>query len=211
MKTDPAFQRTRENGMEFGHNAKMGQLVRNSAVSLLRLAKDYRVSSRLSQTMSVVKNLDLVSARGARKVANGLQSVEGKKALKGFDFNQRSSFKSVFKGVVALDTATGVVTLSDFNPDLHLALPEGATHASLSSAVSLIDFEEVIYSTSLSNKENFPVTDGTLSITLTPSTFPTGTGHYFYFFLIEFFQEINGVQYPLKNNAYNVLTLLEVL
>ena len=28
MKTDPAFQRTRENGVEFGHNAKMSKLMR---------------------------------------------------------------------------------------------------------------------------------------------------------------------------------------
>jgi len=27
---------------------------------------------------------------------------------------------------------------------------------------------------------------------------------------VEFFQEINGVQYPLKNGAYNVLNIVEV-
>ena len=64
IKTDPAFQRTRENGVEFGHNAKMGKLLRNSASNLLLLAKDSRVSSRLSQSMSQIKNLDLVSERG---------------------------------------------------------------------------------------------------------------------------------------------------
>jgi hypothetical protein len=56
IMNDPAFQRTRENGTEFGQNAKMGQLIRRSIASLLPLAKDYRVSSRLSQVMSQVKN-----------------------------------------------------------------------------------------------------------------------------------------------------------
>jgi hypothetical protein len=61
IKNDPAFQRTRENGSEFGHNAKMGQLMRKSVANLLSLAKDYRVSSRMSKSMSVIKNLDFLN------------------------------------------------------------------------------------------------------------------------------------------------------
>lgn len=211
MKTDPAFQRTRENGVEFGHNAKMGKLLRNSAISLLQLAKDSRVSSRLSQSMSQIKNLDLVSDRGQRQVSIGIQTVNGQKVLKGFDFNNKATMGAVFKGELDLDPVTGVVVLPNLNPTFHLTVPAGTTHVSLSMAVSKVDFELAEYKTRYSNKENIPVTAAMSTYTLTPSEIPAGTGNSIYFFLIEFFQEMNGTQYPLKNNSYNMLTILEVL
>ena len=210
IKTDPAFQRTRENGVEFGHNAKMGKLLRNSASNLLLLAKDSRVSSRLSQSMSQIKNLDLVSERGQRQVSVGLATAEGKKVLKGFDFNDKATMSSVFKGELDLDPLTGIVVLTDFNPALHLAIPFGATHVSFSTAMAVVDFELGVYKTRYSNKENFAVTAAMATYTFPPSEIPPGTGTSFYFFLIEFFQEMNGNQYPLKNNSYNVLTVLDV-
>lgn len=211
MKTDPAFQRTRENGLEFGHNAKMGKLLRNSAVSLMQLAKDSRVSSRLSQTMSQIKNLDLISDRGQRQVGIGIQTPDGQKILKGFDFNSKAIMGSVFRGELDLDPVTGVVVLPDFNPTFHLAAPTGTTHASFSMAVSRVDFELAEHKTRYSNKENVSVTAAMATYTLTPSEIPAGTGKFIYYFLIEFFQEMNGTQYPLKNNTYNVLTVLEVV
>ena len=210
MSTDPAFQRTRENGVEFGHNAKMGKLLRNSASSLLLLAKDFRVSSRLSQSMSQIKNMDLVSDRGQRQVSVGIQTVEGKKVLKGFDFNNKASMGSVFKGELDLDPVTGIVVLTDFNPAVHLSIPFGTTHVSFSTAMAVVDFELAVYKTRYGNKENFAVTAPMATHTFTPSEIPPGTGTSFYFFLIEFFQEMNGNQYPLKNNSYNVLTVLDV-
>ncbi|MDP5097236.1 MAG: hypothetical protein NWP90_06070 [Flavobacterium sp.] len=211
IKNDPAFQRTRENGSEFGHNAKMGQLMRKSVANLLSLAKDYRVSSRMSQAMSQVKNLDFDSARGERKVWIGMESAEGKQALRGFDFNLNSPFNSVFRSQYVLDTVTGTVTIANFNPATNLSLPQGATHASFSVSVASVDFELENYGTTYSPKENFALVDGSLDLTLTPSGMPGGTGSTFFYFLIEFFQELNGVQYPLKNNSHNVLYLMEVV
>ena len=211
IKNDPAFQRTRENGSEFGHNAKMGQLMRKSVANLLSLAKDYRVSSRMSQAMSKVKNLDMVSPRGDRKVWIGIEGDEGKQLLRGFDFNLNSPFNSVFRSQYELNTTTGEVTISNFNPATNLSLPQGATHASFSVSVASVDFELENYGSTYSPKENFALVDGVLNLTLTPSGMPGGTGNTFFYFLIEFFQELNGVQYPLKNNSHNVLYLMEVV
>jgi hypothetical protein len=211
IKNDPAFQRTRENGAEFGHSAKMAQLMRKSVANLVTLARDFRVSSRMVQAMAKAKNFDFVSARGERKVSVGMAGAEGKQSIRGFDFNLNSPFNSVFRGQYVLDTVTGAVSLSNFNPSTNLSLPQGATHASLSVAVAGVDFELENYGTMYSPKTNLPLTDGLLSITLTPSAMPGGTGVAFYYFLIEFFQELNGVQYPLKNNSHNVLYLMEVI
>lgn len=210
ISSDPAFQRTRENGSEFGHSAKMGQLLRKSVANMLSLAKDSRLSSRLLQSMTRIKNLDDTSDRGARKVWNGIQNTTGKQVLRGFDFNSSSPFNSVFRGQYELDAATGAVSIVDFNPSTNLSIPQGATHASMSVAVSSVDFELDNYGTTYSGKENFPLTNGVLNFTLTPSAMPGGTGVLFFYFMIEFFQDLNGMQYPLKNNSHNVLYLMEV-
>ena len=211
IMNDPAFQRTRENGSEFSHNAKMSQLLRRSIASLLPLAKDYRVSSRLSQTMSGIKNLDFESVRGQRKVAVGIVSESGKQLLRGFNFNANATFGSVFKSQYVLDPITGVVTIAAFSPSLHLGLPQGATHVSFSIGVSTIDFETEVFETTYSERTNFSIGSGLQDFVLTPLSLPVVTGNTMFYFLIEFFQEINGEQYPLRNNAYNVLYLMEVV
>ena len=63
----------------------------------------------------------------------------------------------------------------------------------------------------LSPTVNVPIDQTTATITLTPVAVPTGSGNAFYFLKTAFFQEINGVQYPLNNGAFNALKLLEVL
>jgi hypothetical protein len=45
---------------------------------------------------------------------------------------------------------------------------------------------------------------------LTPAASPAGAGTDLYLLQIEFFQEVNGVQYTLKNGAYNSLSIVEV-
>jgi hypothetical protein len=49
------------------------------------------------------------------------------------------------------------------------------------------------------------------TVTLTPVGVPTGTGSVLHLLLIEFFQEVNGVQYSLRNGAFNVLHLVAVV
>ena len=211
IKNDPAFQRTRENGVEFGHIAKMSQLVRKSVSSLLLVAKDSRVSSRLAQSMSQIKNLDLDSARGQRTVAIGLIGDEGKRLLKGFNFNSGASFETVFRGDYQLDPLTGAVTLLNFDPAIHLSIPGGATHTRLSVAMSIVDLETGVYQTTYSEKVSLPLASAAATLVLTPTVLPTGIGFQFYYFLVEFSQELNGVPYPLRNNAHNVLCLIEVV
>lgn len=211
IKNDPAFQRTRENNEGFKHAANMGRLLRSSVAGLVRLAKDNRMSSRLVQAMSLARNADTTSTRGNSKVWIGLQTAEGKSALKGFDFNINSSFLSVLQAQPTLDPLTGTVDILEFNPETHLMIPDGATHASFRVAVANVDFELANYGVTYSPIENFALQDVSLDFTLTPTSMPNGSGTNFYYFLISFYQEYNGVQYPLKNNAHNVLYIMDVV
>ncbi|WP_236554558.1 hypothetical protein [Flavobacterium sp. 9AF] len=203
--------RTRENNSEFGHSGSSGKVLRLALGSLVFKAKDSQLSSRLLGMMSRVKNLDTVSARGKRKVSIGLTSTEGKLALKGFDFNGNAPFKSVFYASYDLDTTTGSVSIVDFVPAEQLQLPQGATHVSLQSAVLAIDFETEVSELRYSPVVNVPINLTASSPTLTPTSVPTGTGVQLFLISLTFYQEINGVQYSLKNESFNVLHVLEVL
>ena len=140
IKNDPAFQRTRENGTEFGHSAHAGKMLRSAVGTMLFHAKDRRLSSRLLGLMSQIKNLDGSSIRGERHVAVGLATAEGKQLLKGFDFNAQAALTSIFYTPIALDTATGAATVSNLIPKEQILAPEGATHFSMQSAFLNLDF-----------------------------------------------------------------------
>lgn len=211
IMNDPAFIRTRENGTEFGHSASSGKMLRNAVGSLVFKAKDSKLSSRMMKVMSVVKNYDGISLRGERNVATGLQTPEGKIALKGFDFNNRALMQSVFFAPYALDTATGAVVVEDLIPNEQLHFPSGSTHFSLKSAFVNLDFETGVSEITYSDVVNLPINNVIATQTLTPSAVPAGSGTQLYLLLVEFFQEINGVQYSLKNGAFNVLNILDVV
>lgn len=210
IQNDPAFERTRENGSEFGSSASSGKLLRTSVRNLMIRAKDNRVSSRVTQKMTQIKNFDTTSLRGQRNVATGLATPEGKATLKGLDFNNRAILSAVLFAPFTVDGATGEITIPNLTPANDIAYPSGATHVSLSSAFLKVDFDTTDNSIEYSPTVNIPIDSTSATQTLTPGGVPTGTGNDIFVLLVEFFQEINGVQYPLKNGAYNVLNIVEV-
>lgn len=208
---DPAYARTRENLSEFANAATSGKMLRRSIVELMNDAKDNRVTSRLTQVMSKVKNEDLTSARGERNVATGIITTLGKIWLSGFNFNKRAILDSVLQASYALDTANGEIVITDLVPIQHLEVPSGATHVDLSSGFLNLDFATGDYDLQVSNLVNLPIDTTISTVTLTPAGVPTGTGQNFYFLKVAFYQEINTVQYPLNNGAFNALELIEIV
>ena len=112
---------------------------------------------------------------------------------------------------LVLDTGSGKVTISDFVPKQQILAPEGATHFSLQSAFLNLDFATGIFETTYSPVDNHIIDNTAITVNLNPSAVPAGTGIAFYLMLIEFFQEVNGVQYVLNNGSYNVLNILDVV
>ena len=210
IMNDPAFVRTRENGAEFGSIASSGKLLRNAMGPLLVKAKDGKLTSRLVKVMGQIKNMDASSIRGSRNVAQGLTDVNAKLLLKGFDFNARANLGNVLNSSISVSVATGAVTISGFNPMEQMRIADGATHFSLQSGFLNLDFETGISDMAFSPEVVYPLVQGVISPVLTLSAVPVGNGVNFYVLLIEFFQEVNGVNYMLNNGAYNVLNILEV-
>lgn len=207
---DPRFVRTRENMQEFKTAANAGKLLRSAISPLLINAKDSRVTSRLTQVMSIIAKEDTMSMRGSRLPAYGLSTTEGKALLKSFDFNCNAPLGMVLHKPFSLDPLTGEITIANLIPANDLAFPEGSTHVSFSGAMITIDFEAGEFDLKLTNVQNTAIGIVPISIALTPVALPGGTGEKMYFLKTEFFQEVNANQYPLRNGAFNSLSLIEV-
>ena len=124
IKSDPAFQRTRENGSEFGRAGKAGKILRTALRALLLNSADGRMVSRLTQKMVKVIQADTISVRGLRNVIDGEAEL-----LAGFEFNIRGQLgTSLFAPFVgAIDRVTGEITtdLDPFVPANMIAAPSG--------------------------------------------------------------------------------------
>ncbi|WP_291099517.1 MULTISPECIES: hypothetical protein [unclassified Flavobacterium] len=210
IKSDPAFQRTRENGSEFGRAGKAGKILRTSLRSLLLNSADGRMVSRLTQAMVKVIQADMVSLRGLRNVIDGEAEL-----LSGFEFNIQGKLgTSLFAPFVgAIDRVTGEITvdLDVFIPANMIVAPSGTTHYKIISAGAEIDFEAETFVEAHSETAILPW-DGlpTVAISHTNMVTPASTKPLFLALGVEFYQEVNGQMYALKNGAYNPLALVQV-
>lgn len=210
IASDPTFIRTRENASEFGRAGKAVKVFRTAVRTLLKNAKDRRSSSRLVKEMMKVIHADTTSVRGKRNVIDGEAEL-----LQGFEFNVNAQMSSVLFASYqsSIDRVTGQleVTVPSFIPINDLVAPEGSTHFKLVSAGAEIDFEA---ETNVESNTASPVIPldavATAPITLTNSVTANSSHPLFLLFGIQFFQQTNGINYPLKNGAYNALSLVKV-
>lgn len=210
IANDPAFQRTRENGSEFGRAGKAGKILRASIRTLLLNSADSRMVSRLTQSMIKVIQADTTSVRGLRNVIDGEAEL-----LSGFEFNINgtlgSSFFAPYEGTI--DRVTGAITivLAPFVPANMITVPGGTTHFKIISAGSEIDFEAETFVESHMETAVLPWDMlPTAVITHTNMVTPNSTKPLFLFMGLEFYQEVNGAMYSLKNGSYNPLAVLTV-
>ncbi|MEY3501519.1 MAG: hypothetical protein RL308_3192 [Bacteroidota bacterium] len=211
IANDPAFVRTRENNSEFGSSAKAGKLTRDNLRPISMNATDGRVVARMTKIMTEIKNLDTTSVRGQRNVGVAMATAQAKALLKGFEFNNDAMLSSMLFKPWAVNTSTGVISITGLVPTLDIIFPEGATHVSFSGAYANINYATGIADVKLTNAQNLPITGTSSAITLTPTAVPTGTGAKLFLLKIEFFQMVNSVQYSLKNGAFNALKIIDVI
>ena len=132
--TDPNFQRTRENGSEFGSAASAGKLLRAAIRALLLTTSDNRITSRVTKVMTIVKNFDATSARGLRNVGVAISQAAAKAELKDFDFNIDSPLSTTLFKPYAVNVTTGVITIAGLVPATDISFPVGATHVTVPDA-----------------------------------------------------------------------------
>jgi hypothetical protein len=210
IKSDPAFQRTRENGSEFGRAGKAGKTLRTALRTLLINSADGRMVSRLTQAMVKVIQADLTNDRGLRNVIDGEAEL-----LTGFDFNIRGKLGSTlyvpFTGQIDRSSGEISVDIASFVPANMIAAPGGTTHYKIISAGAEIDFEAETFVVSSSETAILPWDSApTADISQLNVVTPDSVSPLFLALGVEFYQEVNGRMYPLKNGSYNPLALAQV-
>ncbi|OAZ02868.1 hypothetical protein [Flavobacterium succinicans] len=211
IANDPAFQRTRENGSEFGRAGKAGKMLRMALRQVLINSSDGRMVSRLTQSMTKVIQADATNPRGLRNVIDGEAEL-----LTGFEFNIGGKLGTTLFApfVGTIDRVSGDIglTLAPFVPITMIAAPAGTTHFKIISAGAAIDFEAEKFEVATSETAVLPW-DATLTAPINQdnSVSANSANPLFLALGVEFYQEVNGQMYPLKNGAYNPLSLVQVV
>ena len=210
IANDPAFQRTRENGAEFGRAGKAGKILRNAIRGLLQNVSDSRMVSRLTTAMIKVIQEDATNTRGLRNVIDGEAEM-----LEGFEFNINGKLGSTLYApfTTDIDRVAGTLTASlpSFVPSNMIAAPGGTTHFKIISAGAEVDFENETFVVDTQSTAVLPWdTNATAVIDLENTVTAASTHPLFLALGIEFYQEVNGQMYPLKNGSFNALALAKV-
>jgi hypothetical protein len=208
IKNDPAFQRTRENGSEFGAAGRAGRVLRTAFRLLLQNAADKKVTSRLTSQMLKVVQSDPTNDRGQRRVSEGNIAL-----LEGFDFNKDGKLSATLfaQYQASVDRAAGELSVSipEFIPANSIVGPQGATHFKIVSAGAEIDFDSETFNINATKTNDIPL-DNELQpqIDLVNAVTADTDQDLFLVLGLEFVQEVNGEMYPLKNGSYNPLALI---
>ncbi len=210
IKSDPAFQRTRENGSEFGRAGAAGKILRTAFRALLMNASDSRLVSRLTREMLKVIQEDATNPRGLRNVIDGEAEL-----LKFFEFNIGGKLSTTlfapFTSTIDRVAGTLVISIQPFVPINMINAPAGATHFKIVAAGAAIDFENGSYEMEDASSAVLALDNTTTAaLTLTSSVTANSPHPLFSALGVEFYQEVNGTMYPLKNGAYNALQLVDV-
>jgi hypothetical protein len=210
IANDPAFQRTRENGSEFGRAGKGGKVLRNAIRILLQNAKDKRVVSRLTKVLVAITKTDTTNERGLRTLQDGNLSL-----LENFEFNLNGKLGATLYApfTKAFDRVSGDATLglAPFSPTLRIAAPNGTTHFKVVMGAAELDFanETSVFESDETAILPYSAVD-TAAIALTATLTANSTVDIVQVLGIEFYQEVNGQMYELKNGAYNALSIVTV-
>lgn len=210
FKTDPAFERARENGAEFGRACKDGKLLRQALRQLIFRSADSDMATRLTSQMMKVIKADPVSIRGGRNTMDGNTAL-----LNGFDFNIKAQLENTFAGkyTVTIDRTIGsiAVGIPEFVPAEFIVAPQGATHCRFVAAGAVVDFDTRTIASIISQSTDVDLKAATQAqINLAGLIGPGSTAPAFVVFGIEFYEQVNGRKYALSNGAFNALTMVAV-
>ncbi len=207
---DPAYQRTRENASEFGNASAAGGLLRRALQPLLHKNADGSLPYRLTAAMVAIAKTDPVHARGSRQVVAGNLSL-----LKGFELNGDSRLNVVFTVPIEVrkNILKGLIDtrIPSFVPADMIAFPAGATHFGIVSAGVTLNFEKKEWRRDIQKTAPMSLEQVTDPIQLVHHTDTHQQDALFHLLGIEFFQELNGEFYVLKNGGFNGLVVMDAV
>ncbi len=210
IANDPKFQRTRENGAEFGAAGSAAKRLRKALRTVIVQHSDERMANRLTSRMLRVVKADAEHDRGERQVLPANTPM-----LKGFNFNLAAQLDSTFitPYTHSIDREGGAVavTIPAFDAAAAVVSPKGASHFQLTLAALAMDLaSEADAILQVAETEPQGIKD-LVAATELAVALPEGVAEpIFVVFSVGFFQEVNGRQYPLQNGMFNALSIIDV-
>jgi hypothetical protein len=208
IANDPNFIRTRENGREFGRAGKAGKVFRTAFTSLIPKA-DGKLTGRTLKVMMACIKADLVSARGERVLQTAALP-----ALAGFEFNKYSNLSTTLKVPLgaSVDRGSGVVDviIPSFEPEKLVAAPAGATHFKIVSRGAAIDFASETHEAGTASTGSLPLNSPVAASTLSVQLSAALTAPIFIALGVQFYQNVNGVDYSLNTGSSDALAIILV-
>jgi len=113
----------------------------------------------------------------------------------------------------AIDRVAGEleVNLASFIPANMIASPGGTTHFKIISGAAEVDFEGETFVVATSETAILPWNATATAVINQVNSVTANSTHPLFLALgVEFYQEINGEMYPLKNGAFNPLSIVKV-
>lgn len=210
IANDPAFERTRENNAEFSRAGKASKLLRTAFRPIIQNASDSRMISRLMAQMFAVIKADTTNTRGQRNVIDGEALL-----LQGFEFNNQGKLTTTIFApyTVTLDRVTGnlAINIPSFVPNQMIAAPDGTTHFKFTLGAAEIDFETETFNVISSESAFIPWNNQLTTAVALTAQLPAASTHPMFALLnIEFVQQVNNLNYSLKNGAFNACSIIKV-
>lgn len=211
LKQDPNLCRVRENNTEFAAAAFAGSLIRNAfraQTNVITIASRSSVGNLQKRLIEVMQS-DPVSERGKRTIANGDFSL-----MKNFQFNNEALLHKIFYAhfKASTDRPAGKLSIHipGFVPALSMTAPAATTHFQIVTAAAEFNFHKKEFHRSETRSDELPLNlMKTEPITLEISISKPSTLAFIHVLAIEFYQEVNGRMYILRENTKSAIGVIQ--
>lgn len=157
IMTAPEFANTRKNMMEFGGCAQFAKWI----YIFLGTSIFNTVRSKISMRQMTAKLRNIQQAYAKPTEVFGKRTIRLYETLKGFQFNSKNAFSSIFSNdyakVISPAGDTFTITPGPINPATDMVVPAGATHFKL--FVSWAHVGDSVYN-EITGKFDAPITKG---------------------------------------------------
>ena len=151
IKSQPNYERTRENASEFGSVVQTGKKMRFALHPFLKKIHSPYLHNHIVKKLHEIMRCDTVSERGKRSAAKGLLTEEGKALLSGFEFNEKLPMSRMVTGRYLFSVAEGQLVFPALKRE-DIRFPEYATHVALTLAVLWFDAEKQAFQLSMGDR-----------------------------------------------------------
>lgn len=211
IQQDPRLARQRENNSEFASICFAGTLIRDAfraMTNVTTIASRASVGGMVKRLAQVIHS-DTTSDRGSRTIAKGDLSL-----MNNYQFNPLAPLHKIFYAhfTASTDRSEGrlSVHVPAFVPSLSMTAPSGTTHFQIVTAAAEFNFDKQEFKRNETRSGELPLDlIKTEPLTLEISISTPSKLAFLHVLAIEFFQQVNGRMYILRENTRSAIGVIQ--